>query len=50
MIALANILDPAIGGSLVGGDKQPLKVQKFEDALLMFLLLRGLPEPSRLML
>ena len=42
--------DPAIGGSLVGGDKQPLRLQKFGDALRTFTLLKGLPELSRLTL
>ena len=42
--------DPAIEGSLVGVDKQPLKVQKFGEALRTFTLLNGLPEWSRLIL
>ena len=50
MIALASNCDPAIGGSLVGGDKQPLKLQKFGDALQTFTLLNGVPESSRHML
>ena len=49
-IALASICDPAIGGSLVGGDKLPLKLQKFGDTLWTFTLLNGLPESSRLAL
>ena len=50
MIALTSICDPAIGGSLVGFDKEPIKLQKFEDALWTFTILKGLPELSRLML
>ena len=50
MIALASVCDPAIGGSLEGRDKKPLKMQKFGDALGMFTLLKGLPESSRLTL
>ena len=47
---IANNCDSAIGGSLVGGDKQPLKLQKFGDALQTFTMLNGIPESSRLML
>ena len=36
MITLASVCDPEIGGSLVGGDKLPLKLQKFGDALRTF--------------
>ena len=50
MIALARVCDPAIGGSHVGGDKLPLKLQKFGDALRKFTMLNGIPESSRLML
>ena len=45
MIALASNCDPAIGG-----DKQPLKLQNFGDALRTFTMLNGIPESSRLML
>ena len=47
MITRASICDPAIGGSLVGGDKYPLKLQKFGDALWKFTMLNEL---SNLML
>ena len=40
-IALASVCDPSIEGSLVGGDKKPLKVQKFGDALRTFTMLNG---------
>ena len=48
--ALASICDTAIGRSLVGGEKEPLKLQKFGDALPTFTLLNGLPESSTLTL
>ena len=50
MIPLASICEPAIGGSLVGGDKKPLKLKIFGEALWTFTMLNGLPELSRLML
>ena len=46
MIALASICDPAIRGSLVGGHKYPLKLQKFADALQMLTMLNELSESS----
>ena len=48
-MALASNCDPTIGGSLES-DKQPLKLQKFGDALGLFTMLDGLRESSRLML
>ena len=33
MIAPASICDTAIRGSLVGGDKEPFKLQKFGDTM-----------------
>ena len=50
MIALASACDHAIGGSLVGGDKQQLKLQKFGDGLQMFTMLNELLESLTLML
>ena len=50
MIPLANMCDPAIGSSLVGGEKQPLKLQKIGDTLQKFAMFNGLSEWSRLML
>ena len=50
MITLASICDPAIWGSLVGGDKQPLTSQKCGDTLWTFTMLNELPESSRHML
>ena len=47
---LASICELAFGGSLVGSDKYPLKLQKFGDALWMFTMLNGLLEFSKLML
>ena len=49
-MALASMCDPAIVSSIVGGEKQPLKLQKFEDPLWAFTMLNGLPKLSRLML
>ena len=50
MIALASVFDPANGGSLVGGDKLPLKLQKYGHALWTFTMLNGIPEPESLRL
>ena len=44
MIALASDSDPAIGGNLVDGDSQPLRLQKFEDAQCIFTMLNGVTE------
>ena len=45
MITLASVCDPAIG-SLVGDDKQPLKLQKFGEVLWMLTMLNEIPELS----
>ena len=44
MITPASVCDPAIGGTLVGGDKWPLKLQNIGDALQTFTVLNGLHE------
>ena len=50
MIALTSNYDPEIGDSLVGGDKQSLKLQKCGDALRTFTMLNGIPESPRCVL
>ena len=43
-----SVCDPAIEGSLVGVNKQPLQLKKFGHSLRTFTLLNGLPESSRI--
>ena len=50
MNALASVCDPAIGDSFVGGDKLPLKLQTFGEALKTLKLLNGVPKSPRLTL